>query len=238
MDRWAESDARDLMPSSGGPHHAAGSAPMLQGHESAVIRKRRRPVLDRARNIRQIVVRGSRTDPPTVSGAKEEEDRRPAGARSERQRHYAVSVTGYRPGIDKRLGVETLLHGTGAAGPVGAGFPQSPARSTPGSSTETGRPSPSPRQANPRQRVKAPPPADRPSAGAIRGPRRSPGCCTRGGRGRRRHRYPSPGRSPRAPRHGGDGDGQHPDRSAPPIRRPAWAQLGASSGRGPGGDAT
>ena len=58
------------MPSSGGPHHAAGSAPMLQGHESAVIRKRRRPVLDRARNIRQIVVRGSRTDPPTVSGAK------------------------------------------------------------------------------------------------------------------------------------------------------------------------
>ena len=64
------------MPSSGGPHHAAGSAPMLQGHESAVIRKRRRPVLDRARNIRQIVVRGSRTDPPTVSGAKEEEEDR------------------------------------------------------------------------------------------------------------------------------------------------------------------
>ena len=84
-----------------------------------------------------------------------------------------------------------------APGPLarssGAGFPQSPARSTPGSSTSKLGPSPSPRQKNPRQRVKAPPPADRPI--------------------RRRYRSAGPGAPPVV--HQG-----RPGPTAPPIPEP------------------
>ena len=196
MDRWAESDARDLMPSSGGPHHAAGSAPMLQGHESAVIRKRRRPVLDRARNIRQIVVRGSRTDPPTVSGAKEEEDRRTCRGPIRRIEDRA------RAGIRCSLrAVRSTLGQTAtpsartlaAHAPTIGDIPVWHGRRNWAQAHHLARRIPASGSRRRRPLIAQSAGATDPRAQAL------PRLCTRGGRGRRRHRYPSPGRSPRAP---------------------------------------
>ena len=162
---------------------------MLQGHESAVIRKRRRPVLDRARNIRQIVVRGSRTDPPTVSGAKGR--RRPTYLQGPDPAHR-----GPRPGWNPLQPPRRPQHPRPDGDAVGAhsrGSRADDRRYSGMAWPEKLGPSPSPRQKNPRQRVKAPPPADRPI--------------------RRRYRSAGPGAPPVV--HQG-----RPGPTAPPIPEP------------------